>query len=260
MIAASDLAHWRQFAPWTTDEQVEQDLVLSRLIVEIANHPLLGDELVFRGGTCFHKLWLDRPWRYSEDLDYVRRSAGGVGDVLDALREVADAVGVDRVQTDVKRHPKARLDSTFLSGARMRVKIEMNTYERSPAHPTTRVPFAIRSPWFEGSADVQSFAVEELVATKIRALHQRRKGRDLFDMWLALEEANLSPEAIGAAFEPYRPEGWTRALALENLAAKLGDERFTSDLDNLVVVWPERYTIEAGGAAAEAIINAAADR
>jgi hypothetical protein len=29
----------------------------------------------------FHKLWLDRPWRYSEDLDYVRRSDGGVGDM-----------------------------------------------------------------------------------------------------------------------------------------------------------------------------------
>ena len=97
MIAESDLAHWQQFAPWSTDEQIEQDLALSRFIVEIANHSLLGDELVFRGGTCLHKLWLDRPWRYSEDLDYVRRSAGGVGDVLDALREVADAVGFDRI-------------------------------------------------------------------------------------------------------------------------------------------------------------------
>lgn len=259
MIAESDLAHWRQVAPWSTDEQIEQDLALSRLIVEIANHPLLGEELVFRGGTCFHKLWLDRPWRYSEDLDYVRRSAGGVGHVLNALREVADSIGFARVQTDVRRHPKARLDSTFLSGSRMRIKIEMNTYERSPARPTTKVPFAISSPWFEGRADVQSFAVEELVATKIRALYQRRKGRDLFDMWLAVEEANLSPESIAAAFEPYRPEGWTPTLALENLAAKLVDQRFTTDLDNLVVGWPERYTVEAGGAAAEAIINAVTD-
>lgn len=47
--------------------------------IEIVRHTLLGQELVFRGGTCFHKLWLDRPWRYSEDLDYIRRSASGVG-------------------------------------------------------------------------------------------------------------------------------------------------------------------------------------
>ena len=128
MITQADLANWRQVVPWSTDEQVKQDLVLSRLIDEIANHSLLGEELVFRGGTCFHKLWLDQAWRYSEDLDYVRRSAGGVGDVLDALREVAEAVGFDRVQTSIGQHPKARFDATFAHGGRMRIKIEMNTF------------------------------------------------------------------------------------------------------------------------------------
>jgi predicted nucleotidyltransferase component of viral defense system len=45
--------------------------VLSRLIIEIANNATLGEELVFRGGTCLHKLYLSKPLRYSEDLDYV---------------------------------------------------------------------------------------------------------------------------------------------------------------------------------------------
>ncbi len=135
MITEADIAHWQRHAPWPTLEQVEQDLVLSRLIVEIANHPLLGDELVFRGGTCLHKVWLDRPWRYSEDLDYVRRTAGGIGDILDAIREVAAITGFDRVHTDMRRHPKARLDATFVRGGRMRVKIELNTVERVSARP-----------------------------------------------------------------------------------------------------------------------------
>lgn len=88
MITEAELANWRAMVPWIPDTQVEQDLVLSRLIVEFARHPLLADELVFRGGTCFHKLWLGRPWRYSEDLDYVRRSAGGVGDTFDAIDDL----------------------------------------------------------------------------------------------------------------------------------------------------------------------------
>ena len=46
MIPAGHITRWAKNAPWPTREQVEQDLVLSRLIVEIANHPLLGDELV----------------------------------------------------------------------------------------------------------------------------------------------------------------------------------------------------------------------
>jgi len=42
VITEADIAHWQRHAPWPTLEQVEQDLVLSRLIVEVANHPLLS--------------------------------------------------------------------------------------------------------------------------------------------------------------------------------------------------------------------------
>ncbi|MGH2469017.1 MAG: nucleotidyl transferase AbiEii/AbiGii toxin family protein [Chloroflexota bacterium] len=42
----------------------------------------------------------------------------------------------------------------------------------------------MKSPWFTGSADVPTFALEELLGTKLRALYQRRKGRDLFDLVL----------------------------------------------------------------------------
>ena len=177
MITEADIAHWQRRVPWPTLEQVEQDLVLSRLIVEIASHPLLGNELVFRGGTCLHKVWLDRPWRYSEDLDYVRRTPGGVGDILDAIREVAAMMGFDRVQTDVRRHPKARLDSTFVRGGRMRVKIELNTFERSSARPTVTKAFDVDSPWFSGAADVATYALEELVPQRSgRCSSERREG------------------------------------------------------------------------------------
>ena len=197
----------------------------------VAVHPLLGDDLVFRGGTCFHKLWLDRPWRYSEDLDYVRRTDGGVGDVLDAIRDVARDIGFDDVRTEIGRHPKARLRSTFLSGQRLQIKVEMNTFERSPARPTITKAFAVKSPWFQGLAEVPTFAIEELSATKIRALLQRSKGRDLFDLWLAVEAAGLAPIAIAECFGPFRPEGWTIPRAHDNLTAKLRDKTSTTDLE-----------------------------
>lgn len=255
MITEADIAHWQQRAPWPTLEQVEQDLVLSRLIIEIANHPLLGNELVFRGGTCLHKVWLDRPWRYSEDLDYVRRTAGGVGDVLDAIRQVAAIVGFDRVHTDVRRHPKARLDSTFVRGGRMRVKIELNTSERSSAQPTVTQAFTVDSPWFSGTADVATYALEELAATKIRALFQRKKGRDLFDLWLAVHKAGVPPAEIAACFSHYRPDGWTAERSLANLEAKLEDRDFTADVEHLVSDWPEGYTVEAASHLARAVLS-----
>ena len=67
MIAQAYLNEWASQAPWPQQAQVEQDLVLSRLIVEIARHDLLGGELTFRGGTCLALVighadkWLHRP-------------------------------------------------------------------------------------------------------------------------------------------------------------------------------------------------------
>ncbi len=257
MIAEAELAHWRQIVPWLDAAQVEQDLVLSRMIVKIAQHPLLGEELVFRGGTCLHKLWLDRPWRYSEDLDYVRRSASGIGEILDALRGIAAVVGFNDVVTDIGVHPKASLRTTSITGGRLRVKVEMNTFERSPARPLTTRTFAVANPWFGGSAEVPTFQLEELTATKIRALFQRRKGRDLFDLWLAVQHGGASIDGIAECFEPYRPNGWTVERALQNLEAKLADRDFTHDLDPLVGAWPDGYTIEAAGQLAAEIIRRA---
>lgn len=94
MIPRAQITAWGRQAPWPTEADVEQDLILSRLMIEIANHELLGQELAMRGGTCLHKLHLPQPLRYSEDLDYVRGTQSGIGKYLDALREIGAAIGV----------------------------------------------------------------------------------------------------------------------------------------------------------------------
>lgn len=256
MITEADIAQWRTHVPWIDPDQVEQDLVLSRMIVEIANDALLGQELVFRGGTCFHKLWLDRPWRYSEDLDYVRTTAGGIGDILSALRVIGERVGFDRITTDVGRHPKARLRSTFATGGPLTIKVEINTFERSPARPVLARDYSVTSPWFSGAGSVTTFDLSELIATKIRALFQRKKGRDLFDLWLAVGHAGVSVDDIATCFEPYRPDGWTAARALGNLDAKLADPQFVRDLDALVDAAAAGYNFDDAADVARAVITA----
>ena len=42
--------------------------------------------------------------------------------------------------------------------------------------------YLVSSPWFEGEAPLTTFALEELIGTKLKALYQRKKGRDLFDV------------------------------------------------------------------------------
>lgn len=245
MIPALALEDWANTVAWANPDQLEQDLALARLIVEIANDSYLGDELVFRGGTCLHKLHLSPGLRYSEDLDYVRRSAGGIGELLAALRSIGDRLGM-KVGVDISKYPKAKFRAPFESGTgTMRIKVEVNTYERSPARPLTRVPFSVRSPWFTGAADVQTFHPAELVSTKLRALYQRSKGRDLFDLWLALTRLAIPPDEILTSFVPYRPEKYTGSLAVANLELKLQDDVFRRDLDALVGQWPDDYDIDA---------------
>lgn len=243
MIPATAITAWGVDHVWPTREQVEQDLLLSRAICAIADDTYLAGELVFRGGTALHKLHLDRPYRYSEDLDYVRRSAGGIAPITRALTRLGTDLGFE-VRTRVGVHPKVYWRTVADSGVPLRIKIEVNTHERSPALPPVRYGHSVDSSWWRGAALVPTFQPAELVATKIRALYQRSKGRDLFDLWLALNHLHLSPDHILSAFAPYRPDGLTAARAQANLDRKLDDATFRHDLDRLVNTWPAGYDVD----------------
>ncbi|MCB0912265.1 MAG: nucleotidyl transferase AbiEii/AbiGii toxin family protein, partial [Propionibacteriaceae bacterium] len=156
-------------------------------------------------------------------------------------------LGVDlgyTVNTRVSQHPKVYWRTTAASGIPLRIKIEVNTHERSPALPLILRPYAVDSGWWSGQTPVQTFQPAELVATKIRALYQRSKGRDLFDLWLALNQLHLPAATILAAFDPYRPEGLTAARARDNLAKKLQNRLFRTDLDPLITTSLDAYQLD----------------
>ena len=244
MIPAANVAAWRRQAPWPEDNQVEQDLILSRLMVEIAKDDLLGTELALRGGTCLHKLHLSAPLRYSEDLDYVRRTHSGVGPILDALRELAVRIGLDDRGTDrTGQMAHASFDATPTSGVgRMRVKVEINIAETDPCFPRIAIPLAVESPWWQGGAEIATFTVEELMGTKLRALYQRSKGRDLFDLWHVLTDLGPDEAKIVTALEHHMgAKAFTFPELSLNLSAKLADRDFRADLPQLVTSLPETY-------------------
>lgn len=89
MIPRDYITEWRDQAPWVDDAQVEQNLVISRALIDIFSHETLRQALALRGGTALFKLHLPAA-RYSEDIDLVQVKAEPAGPVLDALREVLD--------------------------------------------------------------------------------------------------------------------------------------------------------------------------
>jgi hypothetical protein len=75
MIPEAAITHWRNVVPWPPDAQVEQDLILSRALVEMFGNPRLSKALLLRGGTALYKLGVLPPRRYSEDIDLVQSAA-----------------------------------------------------------------------------------------------------------------------------------------------------------------------------------------
>lgn len=246
MMTRRDITQWSVEHPWQNENQIEQDLLLSRAMIEIANDPLLGKELVLRGGTAFHKLFLPTPLRYSEDLDFVRTTTGGIGDVMKRLTSLGAELGFD-VRTKIGMYPKVLWRFIFEDGTPGKIKLEINTYERSPMMSLAFCEHRIENPFYSGFATIPTFQPEELVATKLRALYQRKKGRDLYDLWLALTVLNLNPERIIAAFPAYKPEGATAALMEENLREKLRSKDFCTDVNAMIKTGAPEYDPQAAG-------------
>ncbi|MEN9591661.1 MAG: hypothetical protein RJA21_113 [Gemmatimonadota bacterium] len=237
MIPADFIAEWRAQTRWPTDEQVEQDLVLSRALVAIFEDTELAGAVALRGGTALHKLHFSPPRRYSDDIDLVQLRPGPFGPTMDRLRALLDPwLGEPKREQGQGVRLIYRFESELPPVVRLRLKIETNTREHFTVLGTANRPFTVDSRWWRGSADIATFQLEELLGTKLRALFQRKKGRDLFDLHLALE-AGADAAAIVDIFLTYMRKGGqqiTRAIFEENLAGKIHLPAFTDDIHVLL--------------------------
>ncbi len=239
MIPKAFIDEWRAHAPWRLDAQVEQDLVISRALVEMYAVPEVRERLAFRGGTALYKLHLLPPARYSEDIDLVQVDARPIGETLDLVRGALDPwLGTpQRAFKEGRVNLVYRFESEDSPPFRMRLKIEINTREHFTHLGLARVPFSVAGRWFAGTSEVTTFDLSELLGTKLRALYQRKKGRDLFDLAYALERDDVVPAALIDCFERYMREGGhavTRAQFEANLYQKAQQADFRADIEALL--------------------------
>lgn len=237
MIPEASITQWRQRAPWPQPHQVEQDLALSRALVEIFSDDFLAQRLALRGGTALHKLFLAPARRYSEDIDLVQVQASGapVGETMDRLRLLLSPwLGEPRYKVARGMATQVfRFTSEGLPPIPLRLKVEMNYEESFSLLPLEQREFSVENRWFQGSASVRVNHPDELLATKLRALYQRRKGRDLFDLVVALDEVEVRPQAVVRCFYSYLELQGLRISRREyesNLEAKLATPAFLEDL------------------------------
>lgn len=239
MIPKPYIAQWKDHVPWNSFEQVEQDLVISRVLVEIFSDEFLNKNLAFRGGTALHKLYLNPAPRYSEDIDLVQIKPGPIKPIMERLNEVITFFDETR-NTMVKGHG-AKANYRFTSeheGIRLRLKLEINCKEHFNVLPWVYFPFEITNPWFTGKTNILTYDVNELLGTKLRALYQRKKGRDLFDLDYSRLNIKLDLDKIIESFNAYMKFSVnsipTKRQFILNLEEKEQDQNFLMDMDGLI--------------------------
>jgi predicted nucleotidyltransferase component of viral defense system len=165
MIPRAVIAYWREHhAPWAGDDQVEQDLVLSRVLIELYSDAEIAGKLAFRDGTALNKLFLPKMSRYSEDIDLVTVEAGPIGPVMSRIRSVLTPwLGkAKHKQTDggVKFYYSYSAEPPMEKP--MRLKLEINTRENFSFYGYESRSLEVDCEWFSGQAAIKTFTLDEL--------------------------------------------------------------------------------------------------
>ncbi len=240
MIPRAYITEWQKNAPWKNNAQIEQDLVIERALTELFSKERIHENLAFRGGTALHKIFLKPQVRYSEDIDLVQINATEIGALLSVIRKTLSFID-NKPKYKTTKHNNTlifRFESENEPIQPLRLKIEINCREHFTVLGWKTIEHSIQNPWFSGSSEIISYELEELLGTKLRALYQRSKGRDLFDLYFALTNVKLDQEKIIRCYKEYMiysdgKPATSREFIL-NMDEKLKDDVFRGDIVGLL--------------------------
>ncbi len=176
-----------------------------------------------------------------------------IGPTIDAIREALAWLGdFHRDRAGHSIHLIFRFAPETAPDTELKLKVEINTREHTNLFALKTYPFELVSGWQQARTDIVSFEPEELFGTKLRALLQRRQGRDLFDLNEGLKQLGLNAGKVIACFEHYlglEEHPISRAEAEQRMLEKL-TRSLTEDVDPLLpagVRFSEDDAIEAFG-------------
>jgi len=182
---------------------VEKDYALGWILAGINNHPKLADDWVFKGGTCLKKCYFET-YRFSEDLDFTLKDEAHLNAefLSSAFVEISEWVyeqsGLefppDLQNFDIYENPRGNLSCQgkisyrgpvsprSQSGGLPRVKLDLTADERLVLPPVRMPVFHPYSDAPGNGINILSYAYEEAFGEKVRALAERTRPRDLYDV------------------------------------------------------------------------------
>ena len=127
-----------------------------------------------------------------------------------------------------------RFETEIQPVVNMRLKIEINTREHLNILGLKEVPYEVKNSWFAGQCNITGYEIEELMGTKLKALYQRKKGRDLFDLYWVLTHLNIDTEKLIHCYKVHMENAVnkppTKKQFLANMNEKMTDKEFTNDI------------------------------
>lgn len=226
---------------------VEKDYALGWFLAGIAAHPAIGARWVFKGGTCLKKCYFET-YRFSEDLDFTLQDVEHLDDaflagVFEEIGEwVYDACGLqlppEARKFEVFTNPRGNLSAQGRVGYRgplgragdpPRIKLDLATDEILVLDPVRRPVHHPYSDLPEEGIHVLSYSFEEVFAEKMRALAERQRPRDLYDVVHLYRRQDLQPD---------------RAIVRSTLARKCEFKGISVPTYAALTDRPERVAIE----------------
>jgi predicted nucleotidyltransferase component of viral defense system len=122
-------------------------------------------------------------------------------------------------------------------GILLKLKVEVNCREHHTIYGIKDMEHTMQSEWYSGKVLIPTYELAELLGTKMRALYQRRKGRDLFDMWFALTQTDVNTDRIITAWRFYMKQednSVSQKEFLDNMEKKISDLDFLGDMEGLL--------------------------
>lgn len=184
---------------------LERDYVISWVLKGIFDDSLLKDGLVFKGGTALRKVYFPE-YRFSEDLDFtatkslIELDQAQIRDSLEMVcRNVYALSGVELALAEFKQTRDELDEEAFLGkiqyvgprghrvGNPPRVKIDITFFEEVALKPNRLALFHSYSDAKECQAVISAYKLEEIAAEKLRAILQRQRSRDIYDLWNLLK-------------------------------------------------------------------------
>lgn len=191
---------------------IEKDYVLGWVLAGIAAHPEIGQSWVFKGGTCLKKCYFET-YRFSEDLDFTLANPDHLAEpfLLATFNQISewiyDRAGIEvpaeTIRFEVYTNPRSSLSAEGRIGYRgpmqrrgdaPRIKLDLTNDELLVLEPATR---DVHHPYSDRPTDgihVRCYSFEEVFAEKIRALAERERPRDLYDVVHLYRHDELRPD------------------------------------------------------------------